>query len=43
MGLSTKLWEETELPLRLQDDDFASDYYYQQLINEYYEQESSKL
>jgi len=39
MSLTKKLWEDTELPLRLQDDQYESDYHYQQLINEYYAQQ----
>ena len=32
-----RLWEETELPLRLTEDEFEHDYHYQQLlINQYY-------
>lgn len=33
------LWLETEIPVRLKDEDYMSDYYYQQLISEYYAQQ----
>lgn len=41
MSLTKKLWEETELPLRLTEEALEYDYHYQQLINQYYEQESN--
>ena len=35
-----RLWEETELPLRYQDEESISDYYYNKLIYDYYESEN---